>query len=243
MSRPCECGTCPRCVLYETSDFHNRLWGGGGLAVVPAAPACARLGLPLSDDEKADRDLYQLRDWRWCGHPDTPRGAAVCTCAGCGPACPGYDDGRPRAAPRRHCLMHVLPVAGNGVWQRGLAQLAARRGLFTGRVVLAVATGPAGRPLDDPDAVRRAAPWADVITAANDPARREVATWGPLWDRLAPDLGPADAVLYCHTKGATRRVDPGNSCQWWGSFQWSLCLDHWPLAERQLRAYPITGPF
>ena len=235
---------CHICHLGETNEEYARLFG-----LVPAAPGCVRLGLALTDDEKADRDLYQLRDWRWCRHPDRARlgiGEAVCSCTGCGPNCRGYDDGTPKppASPaRRHCLMHVLPVAGNGVWQRSLAQLAARRELFTGRAVLAVATGSAKKPLDAPDAVRQLAPWADVIEVPNDPARREVATWGPLWDRLAPHLGAADSVLYCHTKGATRSVDPGNSCHWWGSLMWSVVLDHWPLVESQLKAHPVTGPF
>lgn len=235
---------CHLCHLAETVEAYARLWRG------VAPHGCTRLGLPLTDDEKADRDLYQLRDWRWCRHTDRVRlgiGEAVCSCTGCGVNCRGYDDGTPKppAAPaRRHCLMHVLPVAGNGVWQRSLAQVAARWGLFTGRVVLAVCTGEArGKPLDPPAAVRRVAPWADVIEVPNDPARREVATWGPLWDRLAPHLGAADSVLYCHTKGATRSVDPGNSCHWWGSLMWSVVLDHWPLVESQLKAHPVTGPF
>lgn len=145
-----------------------------------------------------------------------------------------------RPITRRHCLMHVHPVSGNGVWQRAVAQLAARRELFGGKIVIAVTTGAA---LDPPDAVARLAPWATVIPVKNNPPLREVATWAPLWDHLTPHLDSTDAVLYCHAKGVTRNVDPGNSCQWWGSLLWSLALDHWPVVAARLAEYPIAGSF
>ena len=84
---------CHLCHLAETVGEYARLWRG-------ASPhGCTRLGLPLTDDEKADRDLYQLRDWRWCRHPERSRlgiGEAVCSCTGCGVNCRGYDDGTPK---------------------------------------------------------------------------------------------------------------------------------------------------
>jgi hypothetical protein len=75
----------------------------------------------------------------------------------------------------------------------------------------------------------------------NDPDRREVATWGPLWAALKPDTGPHDSVLYAHAKGVTRNVDPGNSCQWWASLLYSLSLDHWPRVADALRRQPVAG--
>lgn len=203
-------------------------------------PACVHLGDQVPGPDRHRLNLGHVRDWKWCTHPDRPLGDAVCPCRGCGPKCRGYSDGvDPPPPPRRHVLFHVMPVAGNGVWQRAAAQLDARRGLFDGRAVVGVVTG-AG--LDPPDAVRRLLPWADVVAVPNDRGLREVATWAPLWDRLGP-VGDADAVLYCHAKGVTRRVDPGNSCQWWASLLWSLALDHWPLVAAQLKSFPVAGPF
>lgn len=79
---------CQTCEQYEPRD------------VAPAAKlqerqktsreACRFLGRILTDDEKADRDLYQLRDWRFCEHPTKPLGEAVCGCRGCGKKCSGY---------------------------------------------------------------------------------------------------------------------------------------------------------
>lgn len=205
---------------------------------------CTLRGRELTGPEREAAGLDHGRRWALCLHPEKPLGQHVCPCMGCGPNCRGYDDGSPPPPPpRRHCLMHLLPVAGNGVWQRSLAQLNARRGLFDGRIVVAVATGSAKLPLNSPHAVRDFAPWADVIEVRNDPGRREVATWGPLWERITPHLGATDVVFYCHTKGATRPVDAGNMCHRWASFMWSLCLDHWPLVETQLKSHPITGPF
>lgn len=81
---------------YDPADGQCRVcWLLAGGSPGPGAPAvttprCGRLGLPLTDDEKADRDLYQLREWRWCLHERLPLGEAVCQCSGCGPKCPGY---------------------------------------------------------------------------------------------------------------------------------------------------------
>jgi hypothetical protein len=233
----------PADVLAAVAAKDDRYKPFVGLDVTGDPPECRFLGRELTGPERDRHGLGHGRRWSLCLATAKPLGPHVCPCAGCGPGCRGYDDGTPKpvpAPPRRHCLMHCYPVAGNGVWQRAVAQLAARRGLFDGRVVIAVATGA---KLDPPAEIARLAPWADVIPVPNDPGLREVATWGPLWDRLAPHLGAADAVLYCHSKGATRSVDPGNSCHWWGSLMWSLCLDRWPLVARLLADHPIAGPF
>jgi hypothetical protein len=249
MIRPCHCDRIPAPLTAEfVRGVHCgrcTLWARGQWSVSAPPPPrpCVYLGDQLTGREREANGLDHRRVWSLCTHPAQPKGRHVCPCKGCGTSCPGYDDGTPKPVPKRHALMHILPVSGNGVWQRSVAQLAARRGLFDGRVVIAVATGSAKKPLDSADRVRLAAPWADVIEVPNDPNRREVATWRPLWERLTPHLSPVDAVLYCHSKGATRNVDPGNSCHWWGSLMWSVCLDHWPLVERQLKTHPITGPF
>lgn len=186
-----------------------------------------------------------------CGHPDRhvrecdkfdspcTRGASrVRSCA----TCPDYSAGAGGYDPAfgvRHLLFHILPVGGNGVWRRGVEQLAARWPLFTGRKAVAVGTGPG---FDPPAEVRRCLPAdAEVVEVANSPDRREVATWGPLWDALRPSVGPNDAVLYGHAKGVTRQVDPGNSCQWWASLLYALALDHWPATAALLRRFPVVG--
>lgn len=155
--------------------------------------------------------------------------------------CPHY---APPGSGRRHLLCHLLPVAGNGVWRRAVAQIRARRPLFTGRMVFAVATAGGVLSLDPPAAVRRELPPdATVLEVPNDPDLREVASWGPLWDALLPDVGPADAVLYCHGKGATRADGPHTPTDAWASLCWALALDYWPLYAAALAHHPIAGPF
>lgn len=170
----------------------------------------------------------------------------VCRCA-CNFQCDRYDDGEPKPEPppsRRHLVCHLLPTAGTGVWQRTIDHLRLRWPLFTGRKLFAVSTGSAKLPLDPPTQVRDYLPAdAEVIEVPNDPNLREVATWAPLWGSLLATAGDADHALYCHSKGATRQVDPGNSCHWWASLCWSLVLDHWPLIEAKLAHRPICGPF
>lgn len=225
----------------------------------PRAAEPDRLSLPCVH---LGPETGERRACRTC-QTDPPTTAAVHRCAahgectverpavrtaGCCKHCREYRTPRtaePDPEPRRHLLYHLLPVAGNGVWRRGVDHLRLRWGLFTGRKVVAVMTGRAGRHrLDPPADVRAHLPAdAEVIEVANDPGLREVASWAPLWEALFASAADADHVLYCHAKGATRQVDPGNSCQWWASLLYSLALDHWPLVAGLLARHPIAGPF
>lgn len=235
--RPGEPFTLDQCHLCR-----SRLGVGVGLPPPPPpADPCRFEGDEVGGAERERLGLPHGRVWLECLSESQPLGRYVCKCQGCGPRCGGY---RAEGAfdpdlGRRHLLYHVLPVRGNGVWRRGVEQLAARWPLFTGRAVVAVATG-AG--LDDPAEVRRCLPaGAEVIAVPNDPERREVATWLPLWDAVADHIGEYDSVLYAHAKGVTRNVDPGNSCQWWASLLYSLNLDHWPRVATGLRGLPVVG--
>lgn len=143
---------------------------------------------------------------------------------------------------RRHLVYHVYPASGNGVWQRGIQQLGLRRELFDGSRTIAVVTGPG---LDPPEMVDAAARMAlgDVQTLfmPNEPTRREVTSWWPLWQRALSLADDSDAIFYGHSKGATRQVDPGNSCQWWASLLYHVCLDYWPHVSEVLERFEIAG--
>lgn len=242
---------CRRCFLFATNAEVNRAWGGDGLLVAVAGPRplpprprparntslpCIHEGRPAPPPP--GRDIR--RRWLHC-----EAGKGVVSQCQCNVRCDCYEADSPDDPVRRHAIMHLLPVPGNGVWQRSLDQIRLRRGLFTGRIVVACCTGQyKGKSLDPPEMVRSLLPSeAELIEVPNNPTRREGATWKQLWESLWPDLGDSDAVLYCHTKGATRNVDPGNSCQWWASLLWSLALDHWPKTESLLKRYPIVGSF
>jgi hypothetical protein len=74
--------------------------GGGVMATAPAAagtagvaaPPCRHRGDDLLASAAAAAELDPARRWALCLAPGFARqGQPVCPCAGCGPACPGYD--------------------------------------------------------------------------------------------------------------------------------------------------------
>jgi len=153
---------------------------------------------------------------------------------------------------RRHLLYHVLPVRGNGVWQRNLDQLRWRFPLFDGKKVVAIGVGSATDNvthrgtlhLDPPDMVREYLDGAgcEFLEFANDPERREVASWAPLWESLE-DAAPSDVAFYAHAKGVTRPVNPGVTVHEWARVMYSGNLDFWPEVEASISRHPITGMF
>jgi len=157
---------------------------------------------------------------------------------------------------RRHLVYHLLPVSGNGVWRRAVDALRLRWPLFTGRKVVAIATGapvtervdksegmgpqPRTLPLDPAPAVRAYLPAdCEVVEVANDPSRWEGVSWPLLWETVLAGIDSLDAVLYAHAKGVSRR--PGSPCHRWADLLYSLSLDHWSETEAVLRRYPIAG--
>jgi hypothetical protein len=109
LTTPGCCTTAPASITVSTAgDWVScgQAEPTGPLAVRPAVaptaprrrpPPCVYRGpQPLADDElteiedRTGADLYRLRTWHRCGHPDKPLGEAVCGCRGCGTRCPGY---------------------------------------------------------------------------------------------------------------------------------------------------------
>jgi len=159
---------------------------------------------------------------------------------------------------RRHLIYYILPVAGNGVWQKGVDALRLRWGLFTGKKIVAIARGEpiteqltvsemkagdktvATRPLDDLETVRAyLPPDCEVIEVDNDPMRWEHVAWERLWARVLEGADGMDAVLYCHAKGVTRPA--WSAAHRWADLLYTLALDYWPETEALLRKGPIAG--
>jgi hypothetical protein len=169
----------------------------------------------------------------------------------------------PRGEIRRNLLYHIYPVSGSGAWQGSVDRLKQSLHLFNGKIIVAVATDPPGGklprhrgayhpppnehlpPCDTMDAVmERFEPWTgriEFVHVKNDPNLREVATFLPLFSRVA-STDPRDITLSAHAKGATREGRHPASARW-AEILYEVFLDHWPLVERHLRAYPITGAF
>lgn len=199
----------------------------------PPRPVRTRICIHLGERQNV---AGQQRNWHHCnkGH------GTVCPCGKC-KTCGDYeasdeDDGDD--GPRRHLLFHVFPVP--RMWQRIADQVRWRLRMFGGRKVVAVCTGIG---LDSPDAVADYLPECEVVTVANNPALREVATWKPLWERLQEFSETDDPVFYCHSKGVTRPWNPGVTCHPWGRVMFSSLLDYWPVVEAELIRWPIAGSF
>lgn len=156
-------------------------------------------------------------------------------------------------AGRSHLVYHLLPVAGNGIWQWNVDELRRRWHLFDGRKIVAVGTGPkfsrgAGQleteqrwALDPVDAVRSyLPPDAEVVEFVNDPRLREVVSWHSLWGAVLGTAAPEDRVLYAHAKGVTRS---SSLVSRWSELMYSILLDHPRLLASALAKYPIAGCF
>ena len=151
-------------------------------------------------------------------------------------------DRRPVASPK-NLMMHIMPIAGNGLWQWNVDQLLRRIDMFDGKRVVAVLTPKAGDkyPLDTVDAVQAAFSGHRVdewIVRQNVPRLREVVTWPSLLESLSNEPG---VTFACHAKGVTHSFQ--GTTNRWTEAQWRTCLDDWPSVERALSQYSMAGSF
>lgn len=162
--------------------------------------------------------------------------------------CPDYVDPlhNPDAGQVRHLLFHLWPSRSNDNWRWHLEQLRQRQHLFNGRRICALM-------VDDPqsDAPPQAEPaslvrelagdlFDEVIELVNDPTRREVASFEPLFSRVQ-SLDPSEVILYAQGKGAGRTAH--KTVRRWTEGLYRLYCDHWPLVQKLLRDKPLAGAF
>lgn len=147
----------------------------------------------------------------------------------------------------RNLIYFICPIAGNGVWQRNVAQLLKRIDLFNGKRVIGIVTGNVRkrgmRPqrIDSPEEVQSHFPaGCEFVVMPNDRAVGEVAAWRELWSRVLPGES-GDVTFYGHAKGVTR--PPHSTVHRWTEMLYESTLDYWPLVLEQLREFPVTGSF
>jgi SAM-dependent methyltransferase len=139
----------------------------------------------------------------------------------------------------RHLLYHVYPRSGSR-WRRPILRIREAMPLFNGRKIVAIAhDGTTEHPVMVRDAL--AGCGCEFVEVPNNPDRREVETFLPLFERVADLVGPEHATLYAHAKGVTRPAE-STSDRWTMALE-EACLDHWPLVAEHLSRFPITGPF
>lgn len=135
----------------------------------------------------------------------------------------------------RHLLYHIWPKAGSA-WREHVANIERRLPLFNGRKIVSI--------VEDDDTEDIQIPWADkLLRMKNEPKRGEVVTFVPKLEEVA-NIGPDEAVFYCHGKGARHPVgDHATTVHLWSDIMLEVLLDHWRYIEIMLATYPIVGAF
>lgn len=164
----------------------------------------------------------------------------------------------------RNLIYHIYPVAGNGTWRWNVEQVCGRLKAFNGQKIVAIAIDPPTGRLRDPDGPNGpdrgreilGCDSSDAVKAEfkkhwvhdditflefeNDPALREVKTLIPMLSMVLDD-DPNQITLYAQAKGTTRAK--GHIARRWTETLYEIMFDHFPLAEEQLKTYPVTGCF
>lgn len=120
---------------------------------------------------------------------------------------------RSRRWPRptiRNLIYHVCPLTANDLWKKNVAQLRRRLDVFSGRKVIAIATGKGCHP---PATVRSELPGCEFLELPSDAELREVVTFLPLLVSVA-DPDPRQATFYAHTKGNSTDGSVQGSVYW-----------------------------
>ena len=258
---------CPACHRALHSRAYRIKWGLEAAPAVVAprqSPAadCRHLGAETGEQVRCGpcggNVRVKLRACAAHGQCSTHKALpGVACCQGCNER----EEAPPHPFPgpvTRHLVYYVAPASGSGswVWRENLRQLLRRASLFNGRRLVAVAVGgPLLRqkrddgsittvPLEPADAVRKALAGRgfEVVEVPHDPGLREVSGLAPLLERVASD-SPSECVFVAHAKGVTHPVNPGVSVHRWSEVCYETCLDYWPLVERHLSRYVLTGPF
>jgi hypothetical protein len=158
------------------------------------------------------------------------------------------------AIPRRHffpvrnLLYHVYAAKSNDLWRANVRQLIRRWGLFTGRRIVAIATGP---KTHDPEVVAREFRGLPIEfwEVPNDPQLREVATLRPLLQAIA-STDEDEVTFYGHTKGNTTEestdhnmpdADRLRGATRWRNAMYHHLLDRWPRVEAALKTSAAVG--
>lgn len=163
----------------------------------------------------------------------------------------------------RHLLYHIYPVA-NGHWRWNVEQLCGRLKAFNGQKIIAIVTDPPTGRLPDPDGpnspdrgrhipgcdsaeqvkeeFRQRWPHDDItfLEMDNDPSLREVKTIMPMLEKVLSD-DQTHSLLYAQAKGTTRHH--GHIARRWTEALYEIMFDYFPLADKQLMEYPVTGCF
>lgn len=155
--------------------------------------------------------------------------------------CPPMSVSPPRHPPisRFNLIYHVFANAANDVWLRNVRQLRRRFGIFNGRKVVAIATGPG---LVHPDDVQAAFAWPGVeyLIVPNDAEVGHAASFPALLAAVR-SKDPHEATFYAHTKGAANGSQDPKAIEYWRNAMYASLLDDLPKLQEGLREFAAVG--
>lgn len=271
-SKPWGPGNCRLCFLFATSEKHRKAWGGEPINTdISKWPTMARMVAKLRRPEDKGLGDTVARNIKWlkgdtlaswykkltgkdCGCSDrqqalntdypysltafSPGGPAVILPPKAGvPVVEG-------AGKYRHLLYHLYPSKlfdEGSVWRWNIDQLKRRLSLFNGRRIMSVVTDENSEGIKEVKEV--AGNGFEFIEQPNDPTLREVASFEPLFGTVANEVGPEDAVFYCHGKGVANFTWQDSMIRRWTEVLYESNLDYWPIVARLLKTNAAAGSF
>ena len=168
------------------------------------------------------------------GVQDAPAKTTATPGAGMSGSAPEYP-----AVSKLNLMYHVYPNAASDAWLRNVRQLRRRLGIFNGRKVVAVATGPG---LVHPDEVQSALEWPGVeyLPVPNDPEIGHTASFAGLLAAVR-SKDASEATFYAHTKGAANGRLDAKAIEYWRNAMYASLLDDPDQVRNSLRRFAAVG--
>jgi hypothetical protein len=143
-----------------------------------------------------------------------------------------------RLVTRLNLIYHVCPLRTNDGWKDNLWEVIKRWSVFTGRKVLAIATG---EDLHEPETVKQLINRSDAeyLLVPNDKELREVASFLPLLETIQ-STDPSEASFYSHTK-ANSTADNAQGAWLWALAMYRHLLDRPEEIRELLRTFAAVG--
>lgn len=146
---------------------------------------------------------------------------------------------------KRHLAVHIWPNKHSQAWRWNVAQLLARKDLFTGRRVVAIVRDGNSDPVEEVKESLRDLD-AEFVVLTNVPSKREGVSFVPLHELIEEAAGPTDTMFYCHSKGVrhgTTPDDTNSTIYRWTAAMYETLLDDYAGVEEQLRTKACVGSF
>lgn len=138
---------------------------------------------------------------------------------------------------RRNLIYHVYAPKGNAEWRPNLDKLRPHRGVFNGRVVIAVVKGEG---MVSKEEVQRHLGWAGVEWISVENTLRSEASSLPILLNMIQSTAANEATFFAHTKGVAPLGDPVGARRWRNAM-YAFLLDEWQECVETLQTAAAVG--